>query len=100
MEQNKSVTRMYAGNAPSYEEWECVEVFNDGRLVWHLYQTEEVKDKWWNFKLVAALRAPTKANYWFGWNGKRTNSSKDWQILKTNRPELYDLVSKYLKQSA
>lgn len=99
MEQTKTATRMYSGNAPS-TEWECVEVFNSDRLVWHLYRNEEVKDKWWNFKLVAALRAPGKANYWFGWNGRRTNNPRDWQILAANRPELHALVVKYLTECA
>lgn len=97
MEQDRNVTRQYHGNAPG-QGWECVHAELSDGVWWYLYRKDDIADGWWNFKLVAGAKVANKANYWFGWNGKRTNRSKDWGVLAVNRPGLQATVLGYLKQ--
>lgn len=100
MEQKPRRSRTYVGNAPGYDDWECVDVFLSEGIEWHLYRKFEKANEWDDYKLVADGAAETKANYWLGWNGKRTNRVNDWRTLEDNRPELHALVLKFLTQSA
>jgi hypothetical protein len=99
MEQKTERTRTYSGNEPG-TGWGCVDVFNSDGKIWYLYCKDEVKDGWENFKLVARNPVTVKANYWFGWDGKKANNARDWYLLQAGRPELHATVLKYLTESA
>ena len=98
MVQVSKTPRMYTGNHPDMD-WEIIEIFGFEGGEWYLYENYEVKDNWRNLKLVANGRAESKANYWFAWNGKRINGSRDWVILKAGRIELQKTVLEFLKSS-
>lgn len=93
MEQEKKAPRLYSGNAPDLD-WECVEIFQHDGEEWHLYRRDG--EGWNSFKLVSRAPVANKANYWFGWNGKRANNSTDWWRMGENRPQLQAAVMQYL----
>jgi hypothetical protein len=98
MEGKQTSGRMYQGNDPGLD-WECMEILEEGGTEWYLYRREGASDDWQSMKLVAQGKALRKANYWFGWNGKRTNNSRDWMTLGGHRAELQQAVLGYLKQT-
>lgn len=96
MEEKQTAARMYQGNDPG-PDWECIEIFEHEGIEWYLYQREETEGEWQNLKLAAQGRVLRKANYWFGWNGKRSNGARDWMTLTGHRPELHEALMGYLK---
>lgn len=98
MEEKTKAARTYRGNDPGMD-WECIEVFDQDGVEWYLYLNETTTAEWQSLKLSAHGRVPHKANYWFGWNGKRANNARDWQALIAHRPQLHKAVEGYLKRT-
>jgi hypothetical protein len=98
MEEKQITERMYQGNDPGLD-WECIEIFEQEGTEWYLYRNEKTSAEWQNMKLAAQGKVTRKANYWFGWNGKRANNSRDWMTLGGHRAELQQAVLGYLKQT-
>jgi hypothetical protein len=88
--------KMYKGKKPRTGGWEQIgEVENDCR--WFVFVKDNPDSEWMTVKVVAADRAPSKANYWLGWNGKHFANFKDMLALVQHRPELLRAVERMLE---
>jgi len=84
--------RRFRGHAP-----------DGGRLLaenekWALYAFGPDRGDWMSVKLVAKGRAPSKANYRFGWGrvAQRLARSRDAALLAAHRPDVYAWVERVL----
>ena len=85
------------GIHPVGDDWEFVsEVNPTGTCVWKIYVRHK-EGEWINFKIAAKAKATSKANYSLGWNGHRFALSRDYEVLVSKRPKLYDAVVEALK---
>jgi hypothetical protein len=69
-------------------------VVQDG-VEWLVYMRPGSGNGWDSVKVVANGRAPTKANYWLGWNGSRF-ASQHGLVMLLKRPVLAAGVEKLL----
>jgi len=88
--------KLYKGNAEVSEPWSYQGFVGhcDG-VAWLLFSRPGQKG-WTMLKLVADGKAPTKANYWLGWDGRRFARSKDHALLQENRPQLRKALLAFL----
>ena len=87
--------RMYRGKKPRTEGWEQIAVLEDDAR-WFVFVKDSPDSEWITVKVVADGRVPFKANYWFGWNGKRFAQVQDTFAIMQRRPELLKVVQRLL----
>ena len=87
--------KMYKGKKPRTDGWEQLAVI-EGDVRWLAFVKDTPDSEWITVKLVADGRAPRKANYWLGWDGKRFANFKDTLALMEHRPELLKAVERML----
>lgn len=88
--------KMYKGKKPRTSGWEQIgEVENDCR--WLVFVKDSPDSEWMTVKVVAVDRAPSKANYWLGWNGKRFAQQQDAFAIMQHRPELLRAAERMLE---
>ena len=88
--------KMYKGKKPRTAGWEQIgEVENECR--WLVFVKDGAKSEWMTVKVVADGRAPSKANYWLGWNGKRFAQQQDAFAIMQRRPELLRAVERLIE---
>jgi hypothetical protein len=67
---------------------------------WHVFINNNSKHpRYASIKIAANGRVDNKANYWVSWDKekqKMLSRGKDAELLKKNRPELYDFAVKNL----
>jgi len=89
------VVKNYTGKKPRAAGWlEIGAVEGDG-CRWLVFVRPD--DEWSTVKVVADGRAPTKANYWLGWNGFRFSRATDLAILAQHRPAVLEAVERMLR---
>lgn len=96
-------TRMVKGNPPECGgDWFWLEpVVDDAGTRWLIdHRPDPSEDRWHTIKVYADGRAQRKANFWFGWNGERTNRSRDLGVMEQQRPDLYRLVMDRLREKS
>jgi hypothetical protein len=81
----------YRGNKPDGDGWEIVGAVEDD-LRWLVFVRENANSEWLSVKVVADGRAPNKANYWLGWNGKRFAQQGDGFTIMQQRQTLLGSV--------
>lgn len=95
--------KMVRGNPPELAEgdwfWLNPIIDSDG-VCWRIDYRPNLRTEWFTVKIYADGWAQRKANFWIGWNGSRTNRSRDLSIMSEQRPELYDSVMQRLLDSA
>ena len=52
---------------------------------WLVYVRRNPDTEWQSIKVVSAERVPGRANYWFGWDGRRFSLVRDAQELDEQR---------------
>jgi hypothetical protein len=57
-----------------------------------VFVRENANSEWLSVKVVADGRAPNKANYWLGWNGKRFAQQGDGFTIMQQRQTLLGSV--------
>lgn len=95
------MAKMYAGNIPTEGGWEQVSKYNDHfGTEWLIFRRKQShSEDWVNYKVVANGRTRNKANYWFTYNhaSNRIGFSRDYMLMRENRPELYEHLEKMLR---
>ena len=56
--------------------------------------------EWRNMHIYIFGGVLPKRSYWLGWNGERSNHSRDWQLLKEHQPAIYEWLLKSLAEWA
>jgi len=94
--------KTYMGRPPSEEDgWEPLEQFEDGGVIWQLFEQDQPHSKeWFTYKLAALGRAPHKANYWFAKNMHtgQVGYNRDLAALRAKRPKLHESVEALLTE--
>lgn len=75
--------KKYKGKKPRTGGWSEVGVVED-EIRWLVFIRPG--GDWATVKVVADGHAPTKANYWLGWNGARFSRATDLVLLAQGRP--------------
>lgn len=91
---SKPNVRVHRGNHVEVHKLIAV---HPGPLGWHLYLLSAPHSgsaQWYNLKLVAATKAPRKANWWFGYNvtEDRFGPQRDATRLKKLAPGIHAWV--------
>jgi len=81
----------YRGNKPHGDGWELVGTVEDD-LRWFVFVRENANSEWLSVKVVADGKAPNKAIYWLGWNGKRFAQQGDGFTIMQQRQTLFGNV--------
>ena len=88
--------KMYKGKKPRTDGWEHIgDIEQDVR--WRVFVKQRADTDWLSAKVAADGRAPKKANYWLGWNGKRFSQQIDTFAMMQDRPELLHKVERMLE---
>ena len=86
--------KLYAGNRPSSIGWALIgEIEDDVR--WLVFVKQNSSSGWLSLKVVADGCAPSKANYWLGWNGQRFSKKRDVEMLTEYRPALLKAIERF-----
>ena len=86
----------YTGKKPRPAGWREVGVVEDDAR-WLVFVRENADSEWLTVKVVVDGRAPTKANYWLGWNGLRFGRHADLVSLAQQRPAVLEGVERVLR---
>lgn len=96
------MTKTYKGNHEMAEGWE--EAFELREMYgseWIVYTRDtDQKSRYISVKVAATQRVENKANYWLYWDrekSKLASRGTDSQLLKTNRPDLFNFVKTNLE---
>lgn len=88
--------KMYKGKKPRADGWEQIGAIEQDTC-WRVFVRESADTDWITVKVAADGRAPKKANYWLGWDGKRFSWRTDMVALVQQRPELLKRVEQMLE---
>ena len=97
--------RTYRGNHPDIEaQWLQLnyDIHADG-CDWSVYEKEQEHSQQWRYyKIVAAEKAPLKANYWFAKNlvTGQIGYNRDMAMMRKTRPSLHVKVEQALADRA
>jgi hypothetical protein len=86
--------KLYVGNRPRSDGWGLVAEIK-GEVRWLVFVRQGSSSDWLSLKIVADGCAPSKANYWLGWNGTRFSQKRDTEMLAEHRPELFKAVERF-----
>ena len=89
----------YRGKRPEGVGWVELGVI-EGELRWVVFTRTNVGTEWLSVKVAVDGVAPSKANYWLGWNGFRFGQHADVVPLLQHRPEVFGAVEGMLKDLA
>lgn len=83
------------GKRPRTGGWSEVGTVEDSGQCWIVFIRPD--EEWSTVKVVADGYAPTKANYWLGWNGSRFSRATDLVALAQQRPAVLEGLERVLR---